>query len=182
MSVQVQLRRDTLANVLANHGAAGEVFVSTNSKELFIQDGATNGGFKASGARGPFGSFTQLAVAESAGASGELLTTGVTAYTTTLQLPAGYKFVMGAGWRVETTITGITTIDFGITGNATYFASAQSPSLTAGSTVIYTGTLLRFDASPISLLLTSHAATNFTAGAVRFVVNYILLSPQLLKQ
>ena len=177
MSVQVQLRRDTLANVLANHGAAGEVFVSTNSKELFIQDGATNGGFRASGARGPFGSFTQLAIAESAGAGGETLTTGVTTYTTTVQLPAGYKFIMGAGWLVKTTITGITTIDFGITGNATYFASAQSPSLTAGSTVIYTGTLLRFDASPISLLLTSHAGTNFTAGALRFVVNYILLSP-----
>ena len=49
MSVQVQLRRDTLANVLANHGAAGEVFISTDTKELFVQDGATNGGFKASG-------------------------------------------------------------------------------------------------------------------------------------
>jgi hypothetical protein len=177
MSVQVQLRRDTLANVLANHGAPGEVYISTDSKELFIQDGATNGGFRASGARGPFGSLTQLAVAESAGASGETLTTGVTTYTTTLQLPAGYKFIMGAGWRVETTITGITTIDFGVTGSPTYFAAIQSPSLTSGSTVIYTGTLLRFDASPISLLLTSHAGTNFTAGAVRFVVNYILLSP-----
>jgi Major tropism determinant N-terminal domain len=177
MSVQVQLRRDTLANVLANHGALGEVYVSTDSKELFVQDGATAGGFRASGARGPFGSFTQLAVAESIGATGETLTTGVTTYTTALQLPAGYKFIMGAGWRVGTTITGPTgTFNFGVSGAATYFASAQSPSLTAGSTVIYTGTLLRFDAAPISLLLTSNTG-NFTAGAVRFVVNYILLSP-----
>jgi hypothetical protein len=177
MSVQVQLRRDTLANVLANYGALGEVFISTDTHELFIQDGATAGGFRASGARGPFGSFTQLAVAESAGASGETLANGVTTYTTALQLPAGYKFIMGAGWRVGTTITGPTgTFNFGLTGLPTYFVSAQSPSLTAGSTVIYTGTNLRFDTSPISLLLTSNTG-NFTAGVVRFVVTYILLSP-----
>ena len=177
MSVQVQLRRDTLANVLANHGALGEVYISTNSKELFIQDGATNGGFKASGVRALFGSLAQPALAESTGASGETLTTGVTTYTTTLQLPAGYKFIMGAGWLVKTTITGITTIDFGVTGSATLFAAAQSPSLTAGSTVIYGQNQVRFDAAPVSLLLTSHAGTNFTAGAIRFVVHYILLSP-----
>jgi Major tropism determinant N-terminal domain len=177
MSVQVQLRRDTLANVLANKGVLGELFVSTDTKELFIQDGATNGGFRASGARGPFGSLAQPALAESAGTNGETLTTGVTSYTTTLQLPAGYKFIMGAGWLVKTTITGITTIDFGVTGSATLFAANQSPSLTAGSTVIYGQNSLRYDATPISLLLTSHAGTNFAAGAVRFVVHYILLSP-----
>ncbi|MGH6843113.1 MAG: hypothetical protein ACREDV_13700, partial [Methylocella sp.] len=47
MSVQVQLRRDTLANVLANKGVAGEVFVSTDTHEIFVQDGLANGGFKA---------------------------------------------------------------------------------------------------------------------------------------
>ncbi len=57
MSVQVQLRRDTLANVLANHGAQGELFVSTDTNKLFIQDGATNGGFVASARRGVNGSF-----------------------------------------------------------------------------------------------------------------------------
>ncbi|MGH6840171.1 MAG: hypothetical protein ACREDT_15550 [Methylocella sp.] len=177
MSVQVQLRRDTLANVLANHGALGEVFTSTDSKELFIQDGVTNGGFRASGARGPFGSVTQIAVAESAGVTGETLTTGVTTYTTALQLPAGYKFIIGAGWRVGTTITGPTgTFNFGLTGLPTYFASGQSPSLTAGSTVIYLSPNFRFDATAISLLLTSNTG-NFTAGAIRFVVNYFLLSP-----
>jgi hypothetical protein len=49
MSVQVQLRRDTLANVLANHGAPGEVYISTDTKGLFVQDGATNGGFTPNG-------------------------------------------------------------------------------------------------------------------------------------
>jgi hypothetical protein len=47
MSVQVQLRRDTYANVNANHGAAGEVFVDTTNQRLVVQDGATNGGFPA---------------------------------------------------------------------------------------------------------------------------------------
>ena len=47
MSVQVQLRRDTYANVAANHGAAGEVFVDTTNQRLVIQDGATLGGFPA---------------------------------------------------------------------------------------------------------------------------------------
>jgi hypothetical protein len=94
-------------------------------------------------------------------------------------LPAGYKHILAAGWIVKTTITGITTIDFGLTGlgNSTLFASAQSPSLTSGSTVLYGVNSLRWDASAISLLLTSHAGTNFTAGAVRFVVHYIFLSP-----
>jgi hypothetical protein len=162
MSVQVQLRRDTLANVLANHGAQGEVFISTDTNELFIQDGATNGGFRVSGVRGPFGSLAQPALAESAGAGGETLTTGVTAYTSTAQLPAGYKFIMGAGWRVETTITGITTIDFGVTGSATLFAAVQSPSLTAGSTVIYGQNQVRYDAAPVSLLLTRECRDSYS--------------------
>ncbi|MGH6846762.1 MAG: hypothetical protein ACREC0_04770 [Methylocella sp.] len=179
MSVKVQLRRDTAANIAANTGAIGEVWFDETNRRLVANDGATQGGIPANGAYGPFGSFTQLAVAESAGVNGETLGTGAATYTTTLQLPAGYKFIMGAGWRVGTTITGITTIDFGVTGAPTYFTAIQSPSLTAGSTVIYTGTLLRYDASPVSLLLTSHAGTNFTAGAVRFVVNYVLLSPPI---
>ena len=49
MSVQVQLRRDTLANVLANHGALGKVFVSTDTHGLFVQDGATIGSFTPNG-------------------------------------------------------------------------------------------------------------------------------------
>ena len=47
MSVQVQLRRDIYANVAANHGATGEVFVDTTNQRLVVQDGATLGGFPA---------------------------------------------------------------------------------------------------------------------------------------
>jgi len=47
MSVQVQLRRDIYANIAANNGAAGEVFVDTTNQRLVVQDGATLGGFPA---------------------------------------------------------------------------------------------------------------------------------------
>jgi Major tropism determinant N-terminal domain len=47
MSVQVQLRRDVTANIAANHGAAGEVFVDTTVNRLVVQDGSTTGGWPA---------------------------------------------------------------------------------------------------------------------------------------
>lgn len=176
MSVQVQLRRDTLANVLANHGALGEMFISTDSKELFIQDGATNGGFRAGGKRGPFGSAVDPPqLVESAGAGGETLTL-TTTYTSTIKLPAGYKFIMGAGWICKTSVTGATSVDFGVTGSATLFATGTSSALIAGNTVIFGQNQLRFDASPVSLLLTGHPGA-FSGGALRFVVHYILLGP-----
>jgi hypothetical protein len=45
MSIQVQLRRDTDANVANFTGKAGEVVVETTSNRLVVQDGATVGGF-----------------------------------------------------------------------------------------------------------------------------------------
>jgi hypothetical protein len=47
MSVQVQLRRDTYANVAANFGAPGELFIDTTNQRVVVQDGATPGGFPA---------------------------------------------------------------------------------------------------------------------------------------
>lgn len=47
MSTQVQLRRDTAANVAAFTGAQGEVVVDTTNNRLVVQDGATAGGFAA---------------------------------------------------------------------------------------------------------------------------------------
>ncbi|MGB6177049.1 MAG: hypothetical protein WBF43_12110 [Methylocella sp.] len=46
MSVQVQLRRDVTANIAANTGAQGEVWVDTTINGLAIQDGATAGGWR----------------------------------------------------------------------------------------------------------------------------------------
>lgn len=177
MSVQVRYRRDTAANLALFKGAQGEIVVNTDSYELHVCDGATYGGYKANGVNTLHGSSMQPAIAESSGTDGETLGTGVTTYTSSLQLPAGYKWIFGAGWLVKTTITGITTIDFGLTGSPTLFASNQSPSLTTGSSVIYGQNQLRWDDAPVSLLLTSHTGTNFTAGAVRFVLHYMILNP-----
>jgi hypothetical protein len=47
MSVQVQLRRDTDANILLNKGAGGEVFVDTTVFRTVVQDNATLGGWPA---------------------------------------------------------------------------------------------------------------------------------------
>jgi hypothetical protein len=47
MSVQVQLRRDTDANILLNKGAVGEVFVDTTVFRTVVQDNATLGGWPA---------------------------------------------------------------------------------------------------------------------------------------
>jgi hypothetical protein len=47
MSVQVQLRRDTDANILLNKGAVGEVFVDTTVFRTVVQDNVTLGGWPA---------------------------------------------------------------------------------------------------------------------------------------
>ncbi len=45
MSKQVQLRRDSTANIAAFTGAVGEVIVDTTENTLVVQDGSTAGGF-----------------------------------------------------------------------------------------------------------------------------------------
>jgi len=47
LSVQVQLRRDTDANILLNKGAVGEVFVDTTVFRTVVQDNVTPGGWPA---------------------------------------------------------------------------------------------------------------------------------------
>jgi len=47
MSVQVQLRRDTDANILLNKGAVGEVFIDTTVFRTVVQDNVTPGGWPA---------------------------------------------------------------------------------------------------------------------------------------
>ena len=177
MSVQLQLRRDTLANIASAQGAAGELFVSTDTHEAFIQDGSTPGGWRASGVRGVFGSILQPAILESPGAGGETITTDGTAFTSAVQLPAGYKYILGVGWLINSAITGCTTMEVGLTGSPAAFATGIT-GLGAGYTSIYQpSSPLRYDSSPISLLLTSTAGGNFTGGAIRLIVHYLMLSP-----
>ena len=168
MSVQVQLRRDTLVNVLANHGALGEVFISTDSKELFIQDGATNGGFVASAARGVLGSFLQLKTLEG---TIETITTGGTTFTSALQIPAR-AMVVGVSHRVIAAITGCTAFEIGTAATPAMFATGLGVS--AGSTNAGIGGPNNFySATP--LLLTSTAGGNFTGGTIRLSIQYLMV-------
>lgn len=168
MSVQVQLRRDTLANILANHGAQGEVFISTDSDELFVQDGATNGGFVVSAARGVFGSFLQLKTLEGAI---ETITTGGTTYSTAVQIPA-HAMVIGVSSRVVAAITGCTAFEIGVTGTPALFATGLATGAGATNTAI--GGPNTFG-SATSLLLTSTAGGNFTAGTIRVTIQYLAI-------
>ncbi len=182
MSVQVQLRRDTLANVLANHGASGEVFISTDTHELFVQDGATNGGFKAAATPArdasnvAHGGNIQFACQE------EFLTglSGATKVSTiTFPNPC---LIIGCSLRVTTAITGATSFDVGLTGaagtggakaNIDWFGNSIGISLGTTNAGIV-GPAGQFSAVTVTL---TAVGSNFTAGAVRIQLNYILLNP-----
>jgi hypothetical protein len=183
MSVQVQLRRDTLANILAASplGAQGELWVATDTNEVYLNDNVIAGGHPVGGARGAFGSLIRPpAIIESSGAGGEMLTTGVTSFSSTLKIPAGWNYILWAGWLIKTAVTGVTTVDFGVTGDSLtsyYFKYNDTPSLTLGSTSLYEPSYpLRYFSSPTSLLFVSQAGTNITAGALRFAVCYMPVS------
>lgn len=176
MSVQVQLRRDTLANVLANHGAAGEVFISTDTHELFVQDGATNGGFRAATAFARDATNVPHGGSIAFGCQEELLTglSGATKVSTiTFPNPC---LVLGVSMRVTTAITGTAT-SFKIDrtgGTANEFGDTLG--LTAGTT--NSGILGARNGQYASVTVTLTAVGgNFTAGAVRIQLNYILLNP-----
>jgi hypothetical protein len=107
----------------------------------------------------------------------ERLPVGLTSYQTLLQIPAGNKVILGAGWRVEAAVTLIAAIALGIPGTPGYFTASDTPSLAAGSAVIYQGLHTRYDAAPIPLLLTSLNGAGFGGGSLRFAVQYLALTP-----
>lgn len=175
MSEILQLRRQTKAYLGSFTGAVGEVLASTDTRELFVQDGSTAGGFPASGARGVYGASLSPEIIESSGAGGETLTTGASTFTTALHLPSGYKHILAAGWLVKTTVTGVTSIDFGTVSNPTFFASAQTPTSWAAGYGFLTSVNEAVYAGSEALVLTSHTGSNFTAGALRFFVVFLQL-------
>lgn len=169
MSIQIQLRRDTLANIKAHHGQQGELFVSTDTNELFIQDGATNGGFVASTSRGINGSFLQLNTLEG---SIETITPGSLTYTTTLQIPAR-AMVVGVSYYVITAITGCTSFEIGVLGTPAMFATALGTAAGSSNAGIG-GPNTFYSATP--LLLTSMTGGNFTGGMIRLSIQYLTIS------
>jgi hypothetical protein len=180
MSVQVQLRRDTLANVLANKGAIGEVFVSTDTKGLFVQDGATLGGFTPNGtsparaATGidssnvPHGGNIQFACQEQllAGLSGASV-----ASTITFPNPC---LVLGVSCRVISAVTGATSFNVGRTGGtANEFGNVAVAAGTTNSGILGTPNG-QYSSVTVTLIA---VGGNFTGGGVRIQLNYILLNP-----
>lgn len=181
MSVQVQLRRDTLTNVLANHGALGEVFVSTDTHGLFVQDGATIGGFTPNGtspARAAaavdattntsHGGMIQFACQEQliSGLSGATVVSTITFPNPCL--------ILGVSCRVTTAITGATSFNVGRTGGtANEFGNVGIALNTTNAGLLGTP---NSQFASVTVTLTAVGA-NFTAGAVRIQLNYILLNP-----
>ena len=81
--------------------------------------------------------------------------------------------VLAVGARVTTTITGATSFEIGVTGNLAQFGSGIG--LTAGTTNYgLIGPTALYAAT--SVILTA-AGGNFTAGAVRLSVHYLLANP-----
>lgn len=146
-----------------------------------VGDGATAGGWAAAklaevcsaansfntAAQAANGANIQFGVLETlvSGMSGATITAGV-------QIPAN-SIVFAVGAYVETTITGTTSYEVGVSGNLSQFGSGLS--LPAGSN--HPGLIgpMAFYAAT-SLILTA-AGSNFTAGAVRLSIHYMLCGP-----
>jgi hypothetical protein len=171
MSVQVQLRRDTAANIAAAApGAVGELFVDLTNRRVLINDGATVGGVPANSATGPLGSFLQLNTVEG---GVETITTGGATYSTALQIPAR-AMVVGVSHRVIAAITGCTAFEIGVAGTPSMFATGLATS--AGSNNAGIGGPNNFY-SATSLLLTSTAGGNFMGGTIRLSIQYLTVGP-----
>ena len=196
MSVQVQLRRDTAANISGVAGAPGELWVDTSSFRLRVNDGVTNSGWC------PLGS-SPATVVEAVDTTGtsperhggtiqfacqEQLLSGLSGATaaTTIQIP-NTAIVLGVSVRVITAITGAGSfrIDATIAPNGGPGTAngqfGKQLSVAAGSTnagVI--GPTAWYAASTITLTGRDSGDTtnvNFTGGAVRVQINYIMINP-----
>jgi hypothetical protein len=167
-NIAVQRRRGTLAQVQAFMGLQGEIIATTDTNELYLQDGTTTGGWPVGRRAGAYGSFIQLNTLEG---GIETITTGGTTYSTTLQIPAR-AMVIGVSSIVETAITGCTAFEIGVSGNSSMFATGLGTS--AGSTNAgICGPNTFYSATP--LLLTSTAGGNFTGGTIRLSIQYLTI-------
>jgi Major tropism determinant N-terminal domain len=196
MSVQVQLRRDTAANISGVAGAPGELWVDTSSFRLRVNDGVTNSGWCPLGASPAtvveavdttrtspvrHGGTVQFACQE------QLLSSlsGATV-ATTIQIPNA-AIVLGVSVRVITAVTGAASfrVDATTTRNGdagtTNGQFGKQLSVSAGSTNVgVIGPTAWYAPSTITLSGWDSGDTtnvNFTGGAVRVQINYILINP-----
>jgi len=178
MSTQVQLRRDSAANVAAFTGKPGEVVVDTTNNRLCVQDGATAGGFPAAKLSEvvTLGASSLLAQAPHGGAVSigcleQLVTLSGATTASTTQIPAG-AIVLAVSNLVVTAITGATSYSCGVSGNPSEFGSSLgvAAGLTnlglIGPNPFYVATSVIFTA----------AGGNFTGGAVRMTIHFLMPS------
>ncbi len=181
MSEQLQLRRGTAAQLAAFTPQAGELVVDTTNNRLVVGDGSTVGGFPAAKlAETPLATNALNTLASGANGANlqfgvlEFLVSGLSGATVTppTQIPAN-AIVLSVGCRVTTAITGATSFSVGVSGTPGQFGSGLSLSLGSvnngviGPTAFYSAT---------SLVLTA-AGSNFTGGAVRLSIHYMLCGP-----
>jgi Major tropism determinant N-terminal domain len=188
MSVEVQFRRDTAANIASATGSQGEIWVDMTNNRLRVNDGSTPGGWlplgmspativeAMDGSNVRHGGNIQFVCAEQllSGLSGSSV-------ASTIAFP-NPCLIFGCSLRVTTAITGATSFDVGLTGssgtggghgNIDWFGN--SIGIAAGTTnagiVGPTGNF-----SSVTVTLTANGS-NFTAGAVRIQLCYLLLNP-----
>lgn len=144
----------------------GSITLESNGSNSWVILSQTVLATLATVAQGGNGSTIKVGLIEQivSGLSGATVTAGT-------QIPAG-ALVLGCGSRVTTTITGATGYSIGYTGSTTAFGSGLG--LTVGTTnqgLVGPNPLY----SPTNILLTA-LGSNFTAGAVRLSLAYILIS------
>jgi hypothetical protein len=181
LSVQVQLRRDTAANISAFTPAQGEGLVDLTNNRLIVGDGSTSGGHPMARlsevvlndtasnvlALGPNGSSITLNAIEQ-----EVTSLSGASVNAPMQIPPG-ALLFAVAARVVTAITGATSFSVGYSSSVGAFGSGLG--IAAGSTnegligpnPFYSAT---------SVVLTA-AGGSFTAGAVRLSFMYLMFAP-----
>jgi len=176
MSTQVQLRRDTAANVAAFTGKQGEVVVDTTNNRLCLQDGATPGGWPAAKLSEvvALGATSLLAQAAhgggvSVGCLEQLVTLSGATTSSSVLIPNG-AIILAVSNRVVAAITGAASYSCGVSGNAAQFGALLGTSL--GSTNLGLIGPAPFYAN--TAVLYTAAGGNFSGGQLRMTIHYLL--------
>ncbi|MCI0601129.1 MAG: hypothetical protein L0Y60_16755 [Beijerinckiaceae bacterium] len=186
MSVQIKRRRDTATFLSTFTGAVGEILVDTTNRRLQVHDGVQAGGWAPSG--GPVGLLTNATNGSKIeiGTVEESLS-GLIGSTvaSTIQIP-NRAIVLAVSVQVTTAITGAgsfrvdaTTAPGGGAGttNGQFGSGIGVSSGTTNVGVI--GPSAWYAASTITLIGRNSGDTanaNFTGGAVRIAIQYLLPS------
>lgn len=175
MSVQVQLRRDTAANIAsAAAGAQGEAWIDTTNNRLVVNDGTTVGGF-------PAAKLSDVPVTPSPhGASAQFtyIEQLITCSGATTNIPLGATVIITAvSLKVITTVTGCTSITVNDSQNGNgHWGSGIA--LTAGTTnagVASPGAY--YNGSTTLALAAIGGGASFTGGTVRVSVLAMTITP-----